>query len=179
MTAFNRICDRLRARLARFGRDQSGSATLTYVTMLPLVFGAFLMTVDSGFSTMRASLLDRALDVSARSIRNGTHATPTLSSIRTDMCSRLTVFPNCATTLKLQIVSVPRGSFTMPSRNLACADSGNAIAPVLNFVASQQNPIAVLRACMEITSFTPSALMSGRPGTYVIHAETVFAGSAT
>lgn len=179
MTAFTTLCDKMRARLAWFGRDQSGSATLTYVTMLPLVFGAFLMTVDSGFSTMRASLLDRALDVSARSIRNGTLTTPTLGNIRTDMCSRLTAFPNCATTLKLQIVAVQRASFVMPARNLACADSGNAIGPVLNFVASQQNPIAVLRACMQITSFTPPGLMSGRPGTYVIHAETVIAGSAS
>lgn len=179
MTPFLRFRKQVQARLARFRRDTSGSATVTYVVMLPVIFGAFLLTVDAGFSTMRASLLDRALDISARSIRNGTLATPTLSNIRSDMCSRLAVFPDCATTLKVQIISVPRASFTVPASTLACADSGSAIAPVLGFVTAQENPITVLRACIQISAYTPAALMSRRPGSYQINAETVIAGSAS
>ncbi len=179
MSVFKLGRRRARASIARFGCDEAGSAVLTYVTMLPFVFGVFLMTLDSGFTTMRASLVERAVDMTARSIRNGALASPTLSNIRTDLCSRLTVFPNCATQLKVQIIAVPRASFAMPARNLTCADQGASITPVTGFVAGQENPVAVLRACLDVTSFTPLALMPNRPGTYSVHAETVIAGSAT
>lgn len=177
MTAFIRFGGRLRARVRRFGRDQSGTTTLSFLLMFPLVFGIFLTTLDSGFATMRSALLDRALDVSARQIRNGTMASTTIGDIRTEMCKELTAFKDCSTMLKLQFVSVPRADFTMPPRSLACDNSGTVITPVTSFTAGQANPITVLRACMVITSFTPSALMSARPGTYQIEAATVIAGS--
>lgn len=179
MTASINLGGKIPARLARFGRDQSGSAALTYVTMLPLVFGVFLMTLDSGFATMRAATLDRAVDLTARSIRNGTLPAPTLTEIRTEICARLTFDNNCLTTLKVQILPVQRSNFTMPARTLACADSGAKLTPVLSFAASQQNPIAVLRACREVESVTPLTLVSNSPGAYVIHAETVIAGTAS
>mgnify|MGYP000261047687 CR=1 FL=1 len=173
-----RLLTRVGAGLRRFGRDQSGTAAVNFVLMFPVVFGVFMLTMDSGFATIRASLLDRALDVTARSIRNGTIASPTLASIRTDLCSQLTSFPDCATTLKVQIVAVSRSTFALPGVT-SCADLGAAIVPVRAFVAGQQNGIAVLRACLQTTSLTPVALLPGRPGSYGIHAETVIAGSAT
>lgn len=176
MTAFIRLGGRFGARVRRFGRDQSGSTTISFLLMFPLVFGIFLITLDSGFATMRSALLDRALDVSARQIRNGTIAQTTIGNIRTEMCKELTAFKDCSTMLKLQIVSVTRPGFVLPARSLACTDSGTAITPVTSFTAGQTNPITVLRACMEIASFTPSALMSARPGTYQIEAATVIAG---
>ena len=168
----------LRSRLSRFLRHESGAAAVSYVVMLPVVFGLFLMMLDSGFSTMRAALLDRAVDITARSVRTGVIASPTLANIKTDLCSRMAFFPDCATQLKVQIIAVPRNTFATPSRTIACADQGAALAPVRSFVAGQQNGLAVLRACMDITKFTPTALLAG-PGGYKIHAETIIAGNAT
>lgn len=174
-----RLLTRARAGLRGFGRDQSGSASMHYVLMLPVVFGLFVLTMDSGIATIRASLLERAVDMTARSIRSGAIANPTLANIRTDLCSQLTVFPNCATTLKVKIVAVPRATFAVPAPPATCADLGAAIAPVRTLAVGQQNGIAVLRACVQITSLTPVALLPGRPGSYGVHAETVIAGSAT
>lgn len=175
----NPVARHLRRWCAPFARNEGGAATVSFVLMLPVLFGTMLLTLDSGFATMRAALLDRAVDISARSIRNGTITAPTLANIKTDMCSRLTFFPDCSTQLRVQIIAVPRNTYAMPATTLACTDQGAAIAPVRGFVAGQANPLAVLRACMEITTFTPSALMSNRPFTYSIHAETLLAGSAT
>lgn len=169
----------LRHPFARFARCEAGTATMNFVLMLPVVFGMFLMTLDTGFSTMRAALLERALDVTARSVRTGGLANPTLANIRADICSRMTFFADCGTQLKVQIVAVSRPGFATPARNIACADQGAALAPVRSFTAGQSNPLAVLRACMDVTSITPAAILSNRPFTYRIHAATVLAGRAT
>lgn len=170
---------RLRRRVAGFGRNECGAAAASYVLMLPVVFGLFLLTLDSGFTTMRAALLDRSVDMTARSIRNGTLATPSLENIKTDLCSRLTFFPNCATQLKVQLVAVPRADFATPARTIACADQGASLAPVRAFVTGQTNPLAVLRACMTIVSFTPAALIANRPLNYSINASAVLAAGAS
>lgn len=166
---------RWRQRVGQFRAGESGAAAVSYVVMLPVVFGLFLLTLDSGFTTMRSALLDRAVDVTARSIRSGTLTDRTLGGIKTDLCSRLTFFKDCSTQLKVQLVAVPRPGFTTPARTIACADQGTSLVPVRAFVADQTNPFAVLRACMDVTTFTPAALISNRPLTYSIHAETVLA----
>ncbi len=167
-----------KAALGRFGRDQSGTSTVQYVLMIPLVFAILLLALDSGLSTMRAALMDRAMDMTARSIRNGTLASPTIGNIRTDLCARMTMFPNCATTLKVQIYSVERATFTMPATTPACADSGSAVAPVRRYTPGGASNLAVVRACMEISTFTPTGLI-GRPSLYRFYSATVVAGTAS
>lgn len=169
---------KLARRLARFGRAEGGGSTIEFVLMIPLMFGVLLLTLDTGFSAMRAGLMDRAMEITARSIRTGTMTSPTLANIRTDLCSRLTFFPNCGSMLKVQIVSVDRASFALPAPDAACADSGAALAPVRRYVAGQMNGVVVLRACMNVPTFTPAALI-GRPATYNLQASTVIAGSAS
>lgn len=166
-------------RLRGFVRSEGGSATTEFVLMLPLVFGLFLLTLDTGISTTRQAMLSRAVDLTARAIRQGTLANPTLAAIKTDLCSRLSVYPNCATTVKVQLLAVPRATFATPSTSVACSDQGNAITPVRRYVAGQQNNFAVLRACVVLSSFSPVALMPGRPGSYEASAVAMMAGSAS
>lgn len=179
---------RLRLRAGQFRAAESGAAAVSYVVMLPVVFGLFLLTLDSGFTAMRSALLDRAVDITARSIRSGTiktvnadpllvtiSPTPTIAEIKADLCSRLKFFKDCDTQLKVQLVAVSRSDFATPARTIACTDQGTSLVPVRAFVADQTNPLAVLRACMDVRTFTPEALISNRPFTYSIHAETVLA----
>lgn len=165
--------------LRRFGRSERGSATVEFVLMLPVVFGLFLMTLDTGLATTRQAMLTRAVDMTARAIRQGTLASPTLTSIRTDLCSRLSVYPNCATTLKVQIVGVVRGTYAMPAATQTCVDRGNGVAPVRSYAAGQLNNFAVIRACIVLNPLTPVGLLPGRPGSYEAAAVALVAGSAT
>lgn len=168
----------MRRAIRAFGRDQSGAAAASFMLMLPLMFGLFIMTLDTGFNTTRSALLDQAVDMTARSVRNGTIAAPTLANIKTDLCSRLTMVPRCAADLKVQIISVPRATFAMPATTLACTDQGATIAPVRRFVAGQQGNLAVLRACMRISTLTPATLIAG-PTLYEIDAATIISGTAS
>lgn len=165
-----------RGRLRRFGRTEDGSAVTQFVLALPVVFGMFLMTVDSGLSTTRDALLDKAVAMTARSIRQGTLGNPTVADIRGDLCKVMTVFPNCATTLKVQVIALPRSDVAVPAVPASCADQGNGVTPVRRYVAGQTNGFVLLRACIPVESLTPVAMIPG-PRIYDVASSTILAGS--
>lgn len=136
--------------LRRFRRAETGSATVEFLLILPVIFGMMCLAVETGIATTQASLLDRALDRTARALRYGELADRSVAGIRANICANMAGMANCATRVKVQVVAIPRAMTNLPDA-LACADQGSAPPPATGLIAQNQNSFALLRVCMPVT----------------------------
>lgn len=150
------IC-RLKHHLARFRREDAGSVeTISFAIWLPLIIIVLLTSIEVGAYTARATMLERALDMVARDIRLGTGTAPQHEQIKTDICERARIVPNCATTLRLEMIQRdPRNWQGLP-QVADCTDASLPVAPVRAFETGQSNELMVLRACAKITPIFPT-----------------------
>lgn len=152
---------RLTHILARFRRDEAGSVeTISFAIWLPLIIVVFLTAIEVGAYTARATMLERALDMVARDIRLGTGTAPQHEEIKTEICQRARIVPNCSTNLRLEMIQRdPRNWQGLP-QTADCTDASLPVAPVRAFETGQSNELMVLRACAKVTPIFPTTFLS-------------------
>lgn len=161
-------------RLPRFLRDQQGSATMETMLALPMILGLFLISVDTGIATMNASLLHRAVDMTARDLRSGAITDTSLATLRQSMCNRLAMVPDCTGQLRVQVVRIDRTSYDLSATGTDCADRVTAFTPARAPTVGTQNGLVLLSACMMASPLAPDMLAN----IYTVSAETVLATQA-
>lgn len=170
---------RIFGRLRRFWRDQGGNATVEFVITFPAVITLLLSGLELGFISLQHSMLERAMDLTVREIRLGTGTSPQHDDIKDMICERAAFVPDCATSLRLEMIQVdPRAWSDIPAVP-DCTDRSEEVSPVRSFVNGQENELMVLRACAKIdpvfpTSGLGNSLIKDEYGQYSLTATTVF-----
>ncbi|WP_062210328.1 TadE/TadG family type IV pilus assembly protein [Aureimonas sp. AU12] len=135
--------------------DRSGVTALEFALVAPLFLGLVFSTFEAGWMMTKATLLDRALDVTVRDIRiGGTGAPQTQSEIRDAVCAEALVFLDCAKSLTIEMNPVTTAA-DFPSTAATCIDRGAAVQPVVNFRAAQRSATVFIRACVVSDPLTP------------------------
>lgn len=173
---------RLKPLLRRFLRAEDGSESVQFMLVIPLLAGLLFIALSSGIATVNASLLDRAVDRTARDLRYGTLTDRSVAGLRTRLCTDLAGMSNCASQLKVQLVRIARtaGSVTLPSD---CTDQSASFEPVTSLLADNQNSYLLLRACLPVTALAANlpaspATETGTPATrstFFVSAQTMIA----
>lgn len=151
-----RRTSQLAAGLRRFFRGDGGSVTAEFVIMFPVFVFLFLSSVEFGIYSLRQSMLERALDITVRTVRINTGDDLSHDGLKDEICANVGMVPDCATTLRLEMISVdPRAWQGLPF-GADCVDRAAAVSPVRNFSPGQANDLMLLRACVSFEPIFPS-----------------------
>lgn len=147
---------RLTRLINRFRRDDAGSVeTISFALWMPMIIVVLLTMIEVGAYTARATMLERAVDLVARDIRLGTGTAPQHDEIRTQICDRAVMIPDCATNLRLEMLQRDPRSWQALPQTADCTDAALPVAPVRAFETGQSNELMVLRACAKVTPIFP------------------------
>lgn len=144
--------------LRRFRRGEDGSAlVIEFCIFVPVLFGAFLMSVEMGIYSMRQMYLDRGLDIAVRYVRLNTSTNYTHDDIKQMICDNAGWLENCQTTLRLEMITVNPRMFAQFDQTADCVDTSEPVQPVRGFALGEENEMMMLRACVKFDPLFPTS----------------------
>jgi Flp pilus assembly pilin Flp len=147
----------LQSRLARFRREDDGSATIEFAVYFTIFFFILAAAVEMGYMNLRHSLLERGVDLATREIRLNTGHIPSYDEVRTMICDEAVIVDNCASNLRLEMVMVDPRSFNTAPSDADCINAETEPRPVRNFVNNgQDNQLMLMRACLKYKPAMPT-----------------------
>ncbi|MBW4972769.1 pilus assembly protein [Roseovarius mucosus] len=148
--------------LRRFRQDDTGTASLEFVLVAPFFIGIMIFSIEMGFVTMRATLLERGLDMAVREVRLGTGTAPQHDDIKQIICTNAIMINDCENNLRLEMRPADIRNFNGLDAEADCTDQAEPAKPVREFVPGQQNALMLLRACLKFRPLFPAGMLGSR-----------------
>ncbi|WP_417729423.1 TadE/TadG family type IV pilus assembly protein [Roseovarius sp.] len=148
--------------LRRFRRDETGTASLEFVLVAPFFLGIMIFSIEMGFVTMRATFLERGLDMAVREVRLGTGSVPQHDEIKQIICDNSIIINDCANNLRLEMRPADIRNFSALDQTADCTDQAEPSKPVREFTPGQQNELMLLRACLKYNPLFPTYILGSR-----------------
>ena len=173
----------LRRMFRRAARDESGSATIPFVMMVPMFIILVLSSLEMGMVMIRHVMLERALDMSVRELRLGLWVTPPNTNpsaeLRRRVCNLAGLIPNCMNALLIELRPVSKTTWQPLSSGPVCVDRAMAVQPVTEFITGGSNEMMLIRACAKFVPMFPLTgmgfnLPKDSTGAYALVAATAF-----
>lgn len=158
---------RLLRALRRWGREEAGAVTAEFVVVLPLLLMLMFPAIDAGVQATRATLLERALELTVRDIRLGRFQNPTHDAIRAALCTRMRLLAGCEQRLLLELRPVNPVNYAAPTGPAPCINRAAEVQPVTTFNPGVEHEVMLIRACAivePVLPTTPWALGMPRDG---------------
>ncbi|MCL6284763.1 pilus assembly protein [Ruegeria sp. 2012CJ41-6] len=166
-------------RLRRFGKNESGTATVEFVIVVPAVIFLIASGAEMAMLNIHHGMLERAVDTTVRDIRLSTGATFEHEDVKQTICERAQFINDCESSLKLELIPAdPRETMTI-KEGTVCEDRIEPISPQYRFTNGQSNELMVMHACAYIDPILPfshlgAALSDNVEGKYQLFATTAF-----
>lgn len=142
--------------LRRFRRSETGSGTIEFAIMVPVMLGLCLSAIELGILLTRQVMLDRGLDLAVRAVRIGAMPVVDHDTLKAAICEGAVIIPDCENQIKLEMRPVsPRAWANLPLQ-ADCIDREDDALPVRTFVPGQENDLMILRACTLFDPFFPT-----------------------
>lgn len=148
--------------LRRFRGSESGTASLEFVLVAPFFLGLMMFSIEMGFLTMRATVLERGLDIAVREVRLGTGTAPQHDDIKRIICDNTVIVSDCENNLRLEMSPADIRNFSALDETADCTDQAEPAKPVRQFVPGQQNELMLLRACLRYNPLFPQQILGSR-----------------
>jgi hypothetical protein len=165
-------------KLTSFLRDETGTSSIEFMLVFPVIMITFIAAFESGYFMMRYIMLDRALDMTVRELRLGVIGAPAMQNIKQSICDKGILMSDCLNALKLELTPVNTGSWLLPTGSIACVDRGKPPAPVIEPSLGGENEVMLIRACIAGRPMFPGAIgagmRKGSNGDYFITAVSAF-----
>lgn len=174
-------------RFGRFLRDESGTATIEFVFMFPIVFLLFTASFEGSLYMVRYVMFERAVDVVVRDIRLGNLDGESHSVIKEQICeSGMMVgsIDECVKSLRIWMQPIDTDDFAMVAPPRSCVDRSqdiNANPPPGDEIAfGIDNEIMLMRICWKEEPMFPTTAVSVRmpvdqaDGNYALIVTSVF-----
>lgn len=154
----------VRARLSRaFGRfrREDGNASVEFVVVFPVLFYMLICAVESGYMLARSVMLDRALDLTVRTLRLGLLPGIQHEQLKGLICDDAALkntglMRQCESILKLELRPIDTASFQPLNNSPTCVDRNpGAIQPVTEFRLGAENELMLVRACAVVDPIFP------------------------
>jgi len=165
--------------IRRLWRDDSGTASVEFVFMVPLVLMFAAFSIELGAVTLRATMLERGLDIAVREVRLGTGAAPGHDDLKSMVCERALFIADCQTKLRLEMRPTDIRDFSPLDPVPDCVDADDPGKPLRDFQPGGQNRLTLMRACVTYDPIFPrvalgKALTEGSSGEATMVATTSF-----
>jgi hypothetical protein len=144
---------RIKTRLSRFRKEDAGALyTVEFAVMLPLLFMALAFGVELTTHANRQFQVDRALDVTTRTIQLNTGANYSHADVKSYLCQKSGGLKDCESNMMLEMTPINPHDFTGLPALPACVDRSAPVNPIRGWSVGQQHELMMLRACY---SFEP------------------------
>ena len=136
-------------------RREDGSASMEFVLVIPLLMAVFMASFESGLLMVRSIMLEQSVDMTMRELRLGHYPLVTHATLKTEICSRTVIFPNCESQIMIEMERVSTATWVLPTDPITCVDREQAIQPVTALQIGQQNDMMVVRVCITQDAMFP------------------------
>ncbi len=165
--------------LRRGARREDGSSTIEFVFYFPLFFAVLASSIEAGIFMSRQVMLERAVDISLRSLRLGTMEDPSANALRDAICDETVIIRNCREVLLLELRRIDTTTWDGLETPASCIDRNEEIQPVTQFTPGTDNELMMVRACVVVDPIIPTsglamALPRDASGGYRLLASSVF-----
>ncbi|MGY3437419.1 MULTISPECIES: TadE/TadG family type IV pilus assembly protein [unclassified Marinovum] len=151
----------LKNSVARFRKDETGTATIDFVIVVSL-FAIFLgASVELGYTNIRHAMLERGVDTTVRQIRLSTGSVPSYAELRTEICNSAGIIANCEENLRLEMKVVDPRAFVAIPPEADCQNAEETPQPVRQFQSGIDNDLMLLRACLTFKPVFPTTGVGG------------------
>ena len=139
-------------RLPQGADPERGGSTVEFVLLLPAFLVVFISSMEGALLLTRQVMLERAVDIAVREIRLGPGETITQNHVRSRICERARILPECDESLVVELVEIPTTTYAMPAGDVACSDrrASPTIRPDADFLSNRLNRLVLLRACFAV-----------------------------
>jgi hypothetical protein len=147
----------LSLRMLRAARREDGTASVEFVLVFPLLLFVFMMAFESGTVMIRNMMLERSVDIVMRELRLNHYPNPDHDMIKEEICSNTVVFPDCETTLLVNLAPISMTTWDIPTEPMPCIDVAQEINPPPVWNASEEpHELMLVRACITVTAMFPT-----------------------
>lgn len=115
-------------QLRRFLSDNSGTATMEFLIVLPLLMWVLLTVFETGFIATRVVLLEHGIDIASRDLRLGLDPTVDHARFKKRACENSKIIADCERDLILEVVELDPAS-PYPKNQANCRDRSGEIMP--------------------------------------------------
>ena len=154
-------------------------ASIEFVILFPAMMTIFLSSFEVSIYLLRATMLERALDINVRALRLGQLDPATPEQLKKQVCNDTLIFKDCPNAIAIELTTVDTNTWNLPPEQMVCVDRDEPIAPAVNVNFGQVNDLMVVRACAVLDPFfgtTPLVmdLPLDPSGGYVVAAASTF-----
>lgn len=139
----------------RFFRGEQGGGAIELVLVLPIAMGVFMAAMESALYITRSIMLDRAVDMTVRDLRLGGYANPNADLLKTEICNRVSILPDCRRDIRIEMQAVSTTTWDFPTFAVQCIDREANIVPADVAAPGAQNELMMLRICMRGSAMFP------------------------
>lgn len=143
-------------RLARAFKREDGTASVEFVLAIPVLMAVFMAAFESGLVMTRSIMLEQSLDMTMRELRLGRLANPDHDSLKSEICSRTVIFPNCEENITIELRRVSTTTWALPTEAVECVDRVEDVNPVTVLQIGQQNDLMLVRVCVTLDAMFPT-----------------------
>lgn len=175
-------------RLREFLADQSGTATIEFCFIIPIVTFVFMASVEASMYMARHAMLERSVDIIVRGIRLGNYDDLKHRELKQLICESgmlAKTVQACVDAMQIWMQPISTANFAMIAPPHHCVDKSQPINPLLEptgteFAYGSDNEIMLLRICLKEdpmfpTSVIGAAMIEAEPdGAYALITTTVF-----
>lgn len=149
---------RIKTALRRMWRREDGTSSVEFVMVFPIFLFALFWSIETCVWMLRATSLERGLDMAIREIRISTqNAQPTYDELKEIICDGAGMLgSDCFSDLKLELQRADPRAFAGLPANADCVDKSEPIKPAVNFNPGQPNDLMLVRACARIEPIFPT-----------------------
>jgi Flp pilus assembly protein TadG len=151
----------------RFLKDESGTATIEFLFVFPIVFLVFTASFESSMYMARYVMFERGVDEVVRQIRLGNLRNVTHQSLKERICESGIMSDskaNCMNRMRIWMQPVNTASFAMTAPPVTCVDKASEVntdePPANEFAYGTDNDIMLLRICLKEWPMFPTSAVS-------------------
>lgn len=144
-------------RFLKAARREDGTASVEFVVVFPVIVAIMFQAFETGWLTVRQTMLERALDMTVRELRLGHFTNPTNDTLRNYICSLTVVISDCTDSMLIELTPIDTSTWALPSPAATCVNRGATIQPVTTVDQGSGDELMIIRACAVVDLMFPWA----------------------
>ncbi len=165
--------------LKLFQKSESGSVTIEFVILVPLVLYLFFMALETGLWSTREIMLRRATNMVARDVRLSAANPPSYQEMKQMICDRSIFTAGCMDSIRIQMQAMPVSQWASLTGDVPCVDREEDFDPANTFVPGQENDLMLVGVCRLFEPLLPGTglgreLPENSDGEYGVRITTAF-----
>jgi hypothetical protein len=154
-------------RLGRFLKDDSGTATIEFLFVFPIIFTIFTASFESSLYMAKYVMFDRGVDLVMRQVRLGNATGMTHQSLKEEICEQGLLIESmaaCLQKMRIWMQPVNTADFSMIAPPVNCVEQASELntdePPANEFAYGTDNDIMLVRICLKEWPIFPTSAVS-------------------